>query len=50
MVQHCRINLQNETFEPQFKYKLLDNPDGNKLLESYLPFDVHIDNQLVLEV
>ena len=28
------------------KYK----DDGNKLLESYLPFDVHIDNQLVLEV
>ena len=35
MVQHCRINLQNETFEPQLDYKLLDNPDGNKLLEIY---------------
>tara|TARA_B110000977_G_scaffold186989_1_gene253584 strand:- start:868 stop:1263 length:396 start_codon:yes stop_codon:yes gene_type:complete len=28
------------------KYK----DDGNSLLENYLPFDVHIDNQLVLEV
>jgi|TARA_R110001583_G_scaffold1182_4_gene9860 UV DNA damage endonuclease len=28
------------------KYK----DDGNKLLESYLPFEVHVDNQLVLEV
>ena len=35
MVQHCRINLQNETFKPQFKYKLLENPDGDKLLEIY---------------
>ena len=35
MVQHCRINLQNETFEPKLDYKLLENPDSNKLLEIY---------------